>query len=187
MYKKYLLPLQLSIILQHCNFQFNQNKTNTNNHFLILLPLNWFFLLTTILKYEVSLNNTFLLDCSCIDLTSYTKAINLFKQKDNNILMFYSFFNLDSFLRLTFLLINNTPAYQSIDSVFENAGWPEREASEMFGCVFYNKTDTRKLLLDYSQIQHPLLKKYPCMGHLETFFDLFENQVSSITSEVIEL
>jgi NADH:ubiquinone oxidoreductase subunit C len=57
----------------------------------------------------------------------------------------------------------------------------------MYGVFFYWKNDTRKLLLDYSKIENPMLKDFPCEGFMDVFFNFFENQVTIHKNEVIEL
>ena len=75
----------------------------------------------------------------------------------------------------------------SIDKIYKNANWLERETSEMYGILYYNKNDTRKLLLDYSKIENPLLKDFPSEGLQDVFFNFFENQVTISKNEIIEL
>jgi NADH:ubiquinone oxidoreductase subunit C len=63
----------------------------------------------------------------------------------------------------------------------------ERETSEMFGVNFYNKKDIRKLLLDYSKLENPLLKDFSVEGVSEVFYDFFEDQVVFINNDSVEL
>ena len=63
----------------------------------------------------------------------------------------------------------------------------ERETSEMYNIPFSQKTDVRRILLDYSKLENPLLKKFPCEGYNELFYSIFENQVVIKSSETIEL
>ena len=74
-----------------------------------------------------------------------------------------------------------------IDRLYKNANWFERETSEMFGVNYYNKKDVRKLLLDYSKIENPLLKDFPTEGYSEVFYDFFESQVVFLNNDSIEL
>ena len=57
----------------------------------------------------------------------------------------------------------------------------------MYGLIFFNKNDFRRLLLDYSKNDNPLLKDFPLEGLNETFFNFFENQIIINQNEVIEL
>ena len=75
----------------------------------------------------------------------------------------------------------------SIDKIYKSAGWLERETSEMFKVSFNYKTDTRRLLLDYSRQENPLLKDYPVEGFNDAFYNFFEDQVVYNNSTVVEL
>lgn len=57
----------------------------------------------------------------------------------------------------------------------------------MYGLLFFFKTDSRKLLLDYSKIEHPLLKDFPSEGLQDVFYDLLDNQVRIVGNETTEL
>ena len=79
------------------------------------------------------------------------------------------------------------PHLQSIDLVYNNAGWIERETSEMFGINYSFKKDLRKLLLDYSTLENPLLKLYPSEGFFDVFYNFFDNQVTAGEISSVEL
>ena len=53
--------------------------------------------------------------------------------------------------------------------------------------MYVLKTDTRRLLLDYTKQENPLLKDYPVEGFNDVFFNFFEDQVVVNTLSVIEL
>lgn len=63
----------------------------------------------------------------------------------------------------------------------------EREVSEMFGVNFVNKRDSRSLLLDYSRNEHPMLKDFPCEGHQDIYYNLFEEKLTYVDHDYIEL
>ena len=48
----------------------------------------------------------------------------------------------------------------------------------MFGIHFNKKTDTRKLLLDYTLKEYPMLKSYNSDLKDEYFYNYFNNQVN---------
>jgi NADH:ubiquinone oxidoreductase subunit C len=57
----------------------------------------------------------------------------------------------------------------------------------MYGFFFSLKKDGRKLLLDYSKIENPLIKDFPSEGFYNVFYNFFFNQVTTIKNEVVEL
>lgn len=77
--------------------------------------------------------------------------------------------------RVKTLLEQTGDKSQPVDSVFPiwpTADWHERETAEMFGIVFANHPDPRKLLLPEHWKVHPLRKDFPVEGTEEDTPDL---------------
>ncbi len=55
----------------------------------------------------------------------------------------------------------------TVTGVFRAAGWFEREAWDMFGVMFADHPDLRRLLTDYGFEGHPLRKDFPLTGFVE--------------------
>jgi NADH-quinone oxidoreductase subunit C len=59
----------------------------------------------------------------------------------------------------------------SLSSLYQSAGWLEREVWDMFGVLFYEHLDLRRILTDYGFEGHPLRKDYPLSGFTEVRYD----------------
>jgi NADH:ubiquinone oxidoreductase subunit C len=152
---------------------------------------SWFYSINIFFKNEVFLSNSTLLENSAIDNKKSFDFLNKvgFSLK-NRILLFYVyyFYTLKTKLLLFSTFNNNTLSkFTSIDKLYKSASWLERETGEMFRVSYEQKTDTRRLLLDYSKSENPLLKDYPVEGFNDAFYNLFEDQVIYNNSTVVEL
>ncbi|MEK0081664.1 NADH-quinone oxidoreductase subunit C [Benzoatithermus flavus] len=65
----------------------------------------------------------------------------------------------------------------SVVSVFPTAGWFEREAWDMYGILFSDNPDLRRLLTDYGFEGHPLRKDFPLTGYVEMRYDEEQKRV----------
>jgi NADH-quinone oxidoreductase subunit C len=81
-------------------------------------------------------------------------------------------------LRLrVFALSDDMPQLASINGVWNAANWFEREAFDLFGILFENHTDLRRILTDYGFIGHPFRKDFPTSGHVEMRYDAEQKRV----------
>jgi NADH:ubiquinone oxidoreductase subunit C len=196
MYKKYIFPVQIFVILEKTSCRMWLNKCLDFNNFHLYIPLKWFYLFIQILKNELFLNFSMLIELTGIDMLNQNGFLN--NQRNffylNRWLLLYNFYEYKGKNRLNvYIPINNNfnkknlSSINSIDVFYNNANWLERETSEMYGIFFPLKKDMRKLLLDYSKIENPLLKDFPCEGLNDVFYNFFFNQVYINKSEVVEL
>jgi len=67
--------------------------------------------------------------------------------------------------------VNERDLVDSVTEVWPTANWFEREAFDMYGILFVNHPDLRRLLTDYGFEGYPLRKDFPLTGRVELFFD----------------
>lgn len=65
----------------------------------------------------------------------------------------------------------------SLISVWPSANWFEREAYDMYGVIFSNHPDLRRMLTDYGFDGHPLRKDFPMTGYVEVRYDDAQKRV----------
>ena len=59
----------------------------------------------------------------------------------------------------------------TVSKIFSSAGWFEREAFDMYGIIFTNHPDLRRILTDYDFEGHPLRKDFPLTGYKEVRYN----------------
>ena len=68
-------------------------------------------------------------------------------------------------------------AVPSVVSVYPAANWFEREAFDLYGIIFSDHPDLRRILTDYGFHGHPLRKDFPMTGYVEVRYDDIEKRV----------
>lgn len=69
------------------------------------------------------------------------------------------------------------PVLPTIIDVWPVANWFEREAFDLYGIMFENHPDLRRLLTDYGFVGHPFRKDFPMIGHVEMRYDPEQQRV----------
>lgn len=66
---------------------------------------------------------------------------------------------------------------KSVTSLFKSAAWLEREVWDMYGVLFFENLDLRRILTDYGFEGHPLRKDFPLSGFSEVRYDDSDKRV----------
>ena len=69
------------------------------------------------------------------------------------------------------------PMLPTLVDVWPVANWYEREAFDLFGIMFENHPDLRRLLTDYGFVGHPFRKDFPMIGNVEMRYDPEQQRV----------
>jgi NADH-quinone oxidoreductase subunit C len=65
----------------------------------------------------------------------------------------------------------------SVAGVFSAAGWFERETWDLYGILFSEHPDLRRILTDYGFEGHPMRKDFPLTGYVEVRYDDAQKRV----------
>lgn len=74
-------------------------------------------------------------------------------------------------IRLKCFVSDHEPIIDSVVSVYNGANWYEREAFDLYGILFANHPDLRRILTDYGFVGHPFRKDFPLVGNVEVRYD----------------
>ena len=69
------------------------------------------------------------------------------------------------------------PIIPTLVNVWSVANWFEREAFDMYGIMFENHPDLRRILTDYGFVGHPFRKDFPMIGNVEMRYDPEQQRV----------
>ncbi len=69
------------------------------------------------------------------------------------------------------------PILPTLVALWPAANWYEREAFDLFGIMFENHPDLRRLLTDYGFVGHPFRKDFPMIGNVEMRYDPEQQRV----------
>jgi len=73
-------------------------------------------------------------------------------------------------------LNGNAPSAPTIETVYSNANWFEREIWDMFGITFEGHSDLRRIIMPHDWVGHPLRKDYP-LGYEEVEFSFNYDEI----------
>ncbi len=80
-------------------------------------------------------------------------------------------------LRVRTFATGEPPIVPSVVDIWTSANWFEREAFDLFGILFENHPDLRRIMTDYGFIGHPFRKDFPLIGNVEVRYDATQQRV----------
>jgi NADH-quinone oxidoreductase subunit C len=98
-------------------------------------------------------------------------AVDYWPQETPRFHVVYQVRNIDlhTHLCIRVPLDGHAPQMDTIERIYPNANWFEREVWDMFGIRFSGHSDLRRILLPSDWVGHPLRKDYP-LGYEEVQF-----------------
>lgn len=99
----------------------------------------------------------------------------------------YHLLSLSNNIRLRVRVFLSEPdlMVDSLTDIFSCANWYEREAFDLYGILFKNHPDLRRILTDYGFVGHPLRKDFPLSGEVEVRYDEKEERVLYEPTEIV--
>ena len=144
---------------------------------IIHLRINELYLLSllTFLQKHVATQYSILIDITAVDRFIGQGRFELF--------YFLRTMILNNILSIR-LLNDGFSAVPSCTSLYNGAGWLEREIWDMFGIAFANHADLRRILTDYGFQGFPLRKDFPLTGFIEVRYD---DETKRVIYDALEL
>ena len=157
-------------------------------------------LTTTIKKSEINFDQLFI----DVDVENLVSAILFLKtnekcrfkqliditavdypEKEKRFKMVYLLLSHENNLRIVINAnIDEKEIVPSITKIFPSANWMEREVFDMYGILFKDHPDLRRILTDYGFDGHPLRKDFPLTGHTEV---RYSEEKKKVISEPVKL
>ena len=183
----YRFPLGLFLVFSNLKLIVWTSVEDTKFDYYIAVPNESVFDIVLYIKKHIFGNQSYVLD-----LTTYAPCNNLpanaVSYKEGLYINIISVYLYHSRLRLHLVsLADCNYPLKSLDSIYKNMNWLERESSEMYGLSNYSKGDSRKLLLNYFDNNAPMRKSYNSSASYEVYYDFLDAQVqyiSGIRSEI---
>jgi NADH-quinone oxidoreductase subunit C len=134
-----------------------------NDNLIIYIPTYQIIEFLSFLRNDQKLSFKILLDVFGADLLGirsprFEVIYNLLSLKLNN--------------RITVKVsLNENEQVETVSKIFSSANWFEREVFDMYGIIFTNHPDLRRILTDYGFEGYPLRKDFPLTGYKEVRYD----------------
>ncbi|OQW70135.1 MAG: NADH-quinone oxidoreductase subunit C [Methylotenera sp.] len=117
-----------------------------------------------------------LIDLCGVDYSEYADGI--WEGKRYAVVLHLLSVSLNQRVRLrVFAQDDDFPVLPTLVDIWPAANWFEREAFDLYGLMFENHPDLRRLLTDYGFVGHPFRKDFPMIGHVEMRYDPEQQRV----------
>jgi NADH:ubiquinone oxidoreductase subunit C len=181
-------PVQLFLFFEGAALSYWTSGVVKPNHAVTLWPAQALGALGWILHLESQLAPSFLVEATAVDTAGYVGEgfeLGAFWRDRPSIYFTIHYFYHIRF-KITFCTLPGA-TIPSMGSPFPNAGWLEREATEMMGLPIGPKVDGRNLLLDYATSTPPMRRAYPCVGEVDVLYSPLDEEVTTYPLSSSEL
>ena len=138
------------------------SSTIEHDHLSMFIVLSSIEKITSILKLNNICKFRTLIDITAVD----------YPAEEMRFTLVYHYLSMQQNIRIRIKSsIKEGQIVPSITKLFPAANWFEREVFDMYGILFSNHPDMRRILTDYGFQGHPLRKDFPTTGYLELRYD----------------
>ena len=139
-----------------------------NNSIILFFEKDKLIDITKFLKNDENCIFSQLIDITAVDYINNEKRFEII----------YIFLSLEHNIRLICkVLLNENENIQTLCDIYQSANWYERECYDLFGIIFDDHPDLRRIMTDYNFVGHPLRKDFPLTGHNEVRYDDLQKKV----------
>ena len=139
-----------------------------HNHLTITIVFSSLEKITSLMKINNVCQFRTLIDITAID----------YPEREERFCLVYHYLSMQQNLRIRIKsFVKEEQIVPSITNLFPSANWFEREVFDMYGILFSNHPDMRRILTDYGFQGHPLRKDFPTTGYLELRYDQEKKKV----------
>ena len=139
-----------------------------HNHLIITIVDSSLEKITSLLKNNNVCQFRTLIDITAID----------YPEQEERFCLVYHYLSMQQNIRIRIKsFVKEEQIVPSITNLFPSANWFEREVFDMYGILFSNHPDMRRILTDYGFQGHPLRKDFPTTGYLELRYDQEKKKV----------
>ena len=134
-----------------------------------------------ILRDDAAFRFDTLIDLCGIDYLTYGDELSeKLSLKNKRFAVIYHLLSVEKNRRLRVRVLadnNDFPVIDSVTDIWAVANWFEREAFDLYGVIFSNHPDLRRILTDYGFIGNPFRKDFPITGYVEMRYDEQQKRV----------
>ena len=139
-----------------------------HNHLTITIVFSSLEKITSLMKINNVCKFRTLIDITAID----------YPEQEERFCLVYHYLSMEQNIRIRIKsFVKEEQIVPSITNLFPSANWFEREVFDMYGILFSNHPDMRRILTDYGFQGHPLRKDFPTTGYLELRYDQEKKKV----------
>lgn len=176
--EKYRFPMNIFMVFEKIAVKAWTSDNDVKFDYYIYSNPNNIHSLFVYLKKHTFSNLSYLVDITFLNTPNSLMVHTVSNLKD--VMGVWTLYVYNSRVRLNIVssIYQKNPKLRSIDSVYDNANWLERESCEMYGTNLSNKGDSRRLLLNYFDTNSPMNKDLVSSNNYSVLYSFLDRQIN---------